>query len=73
MRKLVLLGILALIATVTGLTSPPPTEAAGGGGNCVTYCAPVNSCGYICCYQTCCGNRCIDLDCAPPPPCPGDN
>lgn len=68
MRKLLLI-LVALAGSAAGLLSPPPVQADG----CVTYCAVMNSCGYICCYQQCCGNRCVDLDCAPPPPCDGDN
>ncbi len=70
MRKLILLSVLTLAAAASGLYS---AKAATTTDNCVTYCGPINSCGYICCTQTCCGNRCIDLDCAPPPSCPGDN
>ncbi len=69
MRKLFLLTVLALAAAASGLYSPRPVAA----DSCVTFCSPASSCGYICCYQQCCGNFCIDLDCAPPPPCPGDN
>ena len=69
MRKLILLTVLTLAAAASGLYSPRPVAA----DSCVTYCAPVNSCGDICCYQQCCGNICVDLDCPPPPPCPGDN
>ncbi|HSS48105.1 MAG TPA: hypothetical protein VLX28_04095, partial [Thermoanaerobaculia bacterium] len=60
---------LTLAAAASGLYSPKTATA----DTCVTFCSPANACGYICCYQQCCGNRCIDLDCAPPPPCPGDN
>jgi hypothetical protein len=69
MRKLILLTVLTLAAAASGLYAPRPAAA----DNCVTYCRPSNLCGAICCYQQCCGNRCIDLDCAAPPPCPGDN
>jgi hypothetical protein len=69
MRKLILLAILAVAAAVSGLYSPPPVAA----DSCVTYCGPANSCGYICCYRQCCGKICVDLDCAPPPACEGDN
>jgi hypothetical protein len=69
MRKLFLLSVLTLAAAASGLYSPKTATA----DTCVTYCHPANSCGYICCYQTCCGNRCVDLDCASPPSCPGDN
>ncbi len=70
MRKLMMLSLLVLGASVAGLS---PRSAAASGGDCVTYCTTPNACGYVCCFQTCCGNRCVDLDCAPPPPCGGDN
>jgi hypothetical protein len=73
MRKLMMLSLLVLGAAVAGLFSPRPAAASGSGGTCVTYCSVPNACGYVCCFQTCCGNRCVDLDCAPPPPCGGDN
>lgn len=73
MRKLMLMALIVAAAALTGLFSPPPAQATGGtGGSCVTYCTTPNACGYVCCFQQCCGGRCIDLDCAPPPPC-GDN
>jgi hypothetical protein len=68
MRKLVLLA-LALAASAAGLLSPAPVKASG----CVTYCSTPNACGYVCCYQQCCGRTCVDLDCAPPPPCGEEN
>lgn len=71
MRKLMVLSLLALGASATGLLSPRPADA-GSGGSCVTYCS-TNACGYTCCSRQCCGNICIDLDCAAPPPCDGDN
>ncbi|HEX4960306.1 MAG TPA: hypothetical protein VF173_05675 [Thermoanaerobaculia bacterium] len=70
MRKLMLIATLALTGAAAGLFSSPRAEA---GGNCVTYCSTPNACGYVCCFQQCCDGRCIDLDCAPPPPCGGDN
>jgi hypothetical protein len=73
MRKLMMLSLLVLGASVAGLFSPSPAAAAPPGGTCVTYCSVPNACGYVCCFQQCCGSRCIDLDCAPPPPCGGDN
>jgi hypothetical protein len=73
MRKKLLLVTLIAAGTLTGLFSPAPAKASGGtGGSCVTYCSTPNACGYVCCFQQCCNGRCIDLDCAPPPPC-GDN
>lgn len=71
MRKMMLLTFALAVSSVA-LLSPAPAKAVGGGGNCVTFCTTPNACGYVCCYQTCCGSRCVDLDCAPPPPC-GDN
>jgi hypothetical protein len=64
MRKLILLTLTVLVCSAVGLFSAP--AAASGGGNCVTYCTDPDPCGYVCCFQTCCGNRCVDLDCAPP-------
>lgn len=69
MRKLMALSLLVLGASAAGLFSPRPADAT----TCVTYCTTPNACGYVCCFQECCGSRCIDLDCAPPPPCDGDN
>jgi hypothetical protein len=71
MRKLMLMTLIVAAAALTGLFSPPPAQATGG--SCVTYCTTPNACGYVCCFQQCCNGRCIDLDCAPPPPCGGDN
>lgn len=68
MRKLMLV-ILALVISVAALLAPAPVKANG----CITYCTDPNPCGYVCCYMECCGSRCVDLDCAPPPPCGGDN
>ena len=68
MRKLMMMALLVLAGSTAGLFSARTAEAT----DCVTYCGPANACGYICCYQQCCNGRCIDLDCAPPPPC-GDN
>jgi hypothetical protein len=68
MRKL-MLAVLVLAGSMTGLLSPPVATA----DNCVTYCTTPNPCGYVCCFQQCCDGRCVDLDCAPPPPCEGDN
>ncbi len=65
MRKLMVLSLLVLGASVAGLFSPRPAAAT----DCVTYCAPPDACGHICCYEQCCGSRCIELDC--PPPCGG--
>ena len=73
MRKLVLLS-LALAFSVAGLVTPPAASAGRCDYNsCVTYCSSPNACGYVCCYQQCCGDCCVDLDCAPPPPCEGEN
>jgi hypothetical protein len=69
MRKLMLLMLLVLGGFTAGLFSAPVAEASPPGGPCVTYCSTPNACGYVCCYQQCCGSRCVDLDCAPPPPC----
>ena len=68
MRKLFLLGLTLFACTSAGLFSAP-AAASGGGGNCVTFCSDPDPCGYVCCFETCCGNRCIQLDCAPPPQC----
>jgi hypothetical protein len=68
MRKLIVLSLLVLGGSAAGLFNAP-AAASGGGGTCITYCSTPNACGYVCCYQQCCGNRCVDLDCAPPPPC----
>ena len=65
MRKLVL-TLLSLVGFATALLCLPSAQAAGGGGNCVTYCSPPDPCGQVCCYRTCCGNSCIDLLCTPP-------
>lgn len=72
MRKLLLLS-LVLAGSVAGLLSPSPASGRPPGIDCVTYCTVPNACGYVCCFQQCCGDRCVDLDCAPPPPCEGDN
>lgn len=72
MRRFLLL-MLALVCSSATLLSPAPVKAAPGGGNCVTYCSAPNPCGYVCCFQQCCGNICVDLDCAPPPPCGEEN
>jgi hypothetical protein len=69
MRKLMMLSLLVLGASVAGLFSPRPAAASAPGGTCVTYCAPPDACGHVCCYEECCGSRCIALDC--PPPCGG--
>jgi hypothetical protein len=61
MRKLMMLALLVLGAFVAGL-SPRPADAT----TCVTYCAPPDACGHVCCYRQCCGKICVDLDCAPP-------
>ena len=71
MRKLILLT-LALASAAAGLLSPLQAKPPGG-GNCVTHCTTPNACGYICCYERCCGDNCVILDCAPPPPCGGEN
>jgi hypothetical protein len=68
MRKLMLM-VLALVISTAAFLSPAPATASG----CITYCSDPNPCGYVCCYMQCCGNRCVDLDCAPPPPCEGTN
>jgi hypothetical protein len=68
MRKLMLLVLLILGGSAAGLFSPSRAAA----GNCVTHCTDPDPCGYVCCYEQCCGNRCVILDCAPPPPC-GEN
>lgn len=68
MRKLMLV-ILALVSSTAALLSPASAKAS----NCTTYCSDPNPCGYVCCYMECCGKRCVDLDCAPPPPCEGEN
>ena len=68
MRKLVL-AILVLVGSVAGFLSPSPAKA----GSCVTYCSAPDPCGYVCCFQQCCNGRCVDLDCAPPPLCEGNN
>lgn len=70
MRKQILM-ILLLAGAAAGLSLSPAAKADPGG--CVTFCTEPNACGYVCCYQQCCGRICVDLDCAPPPPCPGDN
>ena len=72
MRKLILVSLLVLGGSAAGFFNAP-AAASGGGGSCVTYCSTPNACGYVCCYQQCSGNRCVDLDCAPPPPCDGSN
>ena len=69
MRKLLFLALFVLGGLAAGLFSPRPADAT----TCVTYCTDPNACGYVCCFEQCCGSRCIDLDCAPPPPCGGDN
>jgi hypothetical protein len=61
MRKLMMLSLLVLGASVAGL-SPRPAAAT----TCVTYCSAPDACGHVCCYQQCCGKICVDLDCAPP-------
>jgi hypothetical protein len=70
MRKLMLVMTLALAGAAAGLFSPPPAKAASG---CTTYCSAPDACGHFCCYKQCCNGRCVILDCAPPPPCGGDN
>ena len=70
MRKLMLMTLI-VAGALTGLFSPAPAKATGG--SCVTYCTTPNACGYVCCFEQCCNGRCIQLDCAPPPPCGGDN
>ena len=62
MRKLMMLSLLVLGASVAGLFAPRPADAT----TCVTYCAAPDACGHVCCYQQCCGKTCVDLDCAPP-------
>ncbi|HEV8241396.1 MAG TPA: hypothetical protein VGS57_18675, partial [Thermoanaerobaculia bacterium] len=59
----------ALAASAVALLAPAPATAAAG-GNCVTFCMAPDACGFVCCYQTCCGSSCFDLDC--PPPCDGN-
>ena len=61
MRKLMMLSLLVLGASVAGL-SPRPADAT----TCITYCSAPDACGHVCCYQQCCGKICVDLDCAPP-------
>ena len=68
MRSLLLLLALLLAGSATNFLSPAPVTADG----CTRYCA-TNACGYTCCYRECCGKICFDLDCAPPPPCEGEN
>ncbi|HEY0511474.1 MAG TPA: hypothetical protein VGH73_06200 [Thermoanaerobaculia bacterium] len=70
MRKLFLLVLLVAGISAAGVFSPRPAEASG---TCVTYCRPVDACGHICCYEQCCGTRCVILDCAPPQPCGNNN
>lgn len=72
MRKLILLTLMLLGGFAAGLLSPHPAAAAPPGGTCVTYCN-TDPCGYTCCYEECCGSRCVILDCAPPPPCGNNN
>ena len=71
MRKLILLT-LALVSAAAGLLAPLQAKPPGG-GSCVTHCTSPNPCGYICCYERCCGGNCVILDCAPPPPCGEEN
>jgi hypothetical protein len=68
MRKLILLS-LALVVSAAGLLVPAPATAGG----CQTHCSVPNACGYVCCYERCCGSNCVILDCAPPPPCGAEN
>ncbi len=68
MRKLMLV-ILALVISTAALLPLAPANA----DDCITYCTTPNPCGYVCCYMQCCGRSCVDLLCAPPPPCGGDN
>lgn len=68
MRKLLFVLLLVVTGFAAGLFTPAPVA----GSTCVTYCSDPNPCGYVCCFMTCCGRICVDLDCAPPPPC-GDN
>ena len=70
MRKMLLLT-LALAASSAALLSPAAAKPSSGA--CVTFCSTPNPCGYVCCYQECCGRLCHDLSCAPPPPCGIDN
>lgn len=73
MRKLLFLS-LVVAGSAAGLFSPSP--ASGRPPiltDCLVYCTVPNACGYYCCYQRCCGDDCVFLDCAPPPPCEGDN
>ena len=73
MRKLLFLS-LVVACTAVGLFSPSP--ASGGRPfptDCVITCTFPNACGYVCCYERCCGDDCVILDCAPPPPCEGEN
>jgi hypothetical protein len=65
MRKLFLLALTILVCSTAGLFSAPAAQAA----DCVTLCTDPDPCGYVCCFETCCGNRCVQLDCAPPPQC----
>jgi hypothetical protein len=68
MRKLMLLSLVLASSAVGLLSSPAPVKA----DECTRYCF-TDACGYTCCYQECCGRFCVDLDCAPPPSCDGNN
>ena len=73
----VVLPTTAAVAGAGNLFGPAmhaqQAPAKATGGSCVTYCTTPNACGYVCCFEQCCNGRCIQLDCAPPPPCGGDN
>jgi hypothetical protein len=69
MRKLMSVLLLVVGGSAAGLFTASPAA----GSNCVTYCSAPDPCGYVCCFQQCCGRICVDLDCAPPPPCEGNN
>ena len=64
MRKLVSVFLLIAAVFAAGLFSPSATA-----DTCVTFCSDPDPCGYVCCFEQCCGKRCVILDCAPPPPC----
>ena len=70
MRKLILLALTVLLCSAVGLFSTPAAASrCFSNGNCVTHCSDPDPCGYVCCFETCCGDCCIQLDCAPPPQC----